>query len=84
MEQLGRLLIDNKTATLGDVIKELRKRSFLTAPLLKGIEELWAWASNEPGVRHGATANIAIDTTEARYALDLAEGALSLLIQLDV
>lgn len=83
VEQLGRLLIHQPTATLGDVIRELRKSERIGAPLLKGVEELWGWSSGEPGVRHGARADDPVDSAVAQYVLTLAEAALMLLIVRD-
>lgn len=84
VEELARLLIGNPTATLGSAIRELRKDDRVPPPLLSGIEELWGWASGEPGVRHGASVDSPVSSDEARYVLTLANGAIGLLISRDV
>jgi hypothetical protein len=82
-EQLARILTGNGTATLGDAIKELRNSNRLQAPLLKGLEELWGLTSTTPGIRHGGAA-APLDPATARYVLDLAQGAIRLLLSHDV
>ena len=83
VEQLARLFVGNSTATLGDAIRDIRKSRRVPAPLLKGIEEIWAWSSGEPGVRHGATVDAPVDAVQAKYMLLLAEAGLLLLLDRD-
>lgn len=82
VEQLARIVVGKPTATLGDSIKDLRISSRIEAPLLKGIEELWGWASVTPGVRHGA-GTAEVNAATAQYAVSLAEAALGLLLASD-
>lgn len=83
VEQLARLFVGNPSATLGDAIRDIRKAGRVPAPLLKGIEEIWAWSSGEPGVRHGATVDAPVDAVQAKYMLLLAEAGLLLLLHRD-
>ncbi|HEY3114756.1 MAG TPA: hypothetical protein VGJ62_13840 [Gemmatimonadaceae bacterium] len=80
-EQLARILTGNASATLGDAIKHLRNSSRLQAPLLKGLEELWALTSATPGIRHGG-ATTPMDPVAAQYVFDLAQAGIRLLLSL--
>lgn len=82
VEQLARLVVGEPAATLGDAIKALRGSGRVEPPLLKGIEEIWGWASDTPSVRHGASA-VQLDSVKARYIVDQATAAIALLLSLD-
>ncbi|MDP3939613.1 MAG: hypothetical protein Q8R92_15950, partial [Deltaproteobacteria bacterium] len=83
VEQLARILTGQPAATLGKCIKALRDSKKVQSPLLQGIEELWIWANQEPGVRHGGSAAGGIAPVEAEYAVKVAEAALLLLLSVD-
>ncbi len=84
VEQLARIVTGKPTVTLGDAIKELRGSPRIQAPLLKGIEEIWGWASNTAGVRHGAAPTLTVDASTARYIISQSDAALALLLSIDV
>lgn len=81
VETLACIVIADKRATLGEAIKVLRARSIIEAPLLKGLDELWGWASQKQGVRHSSNADT--QAAEVRYCFRLAEAALHLLLAKD-
>ncbi len=83
VEALGQIVTGSSGATLGDCVKQLRKSGQLSAPLLKGMEELWGFASESPGVRHGSLKDPTLERAEADYALDQAQAALRLLLSID-
>lgn len=84
VEQLARLVVGDSTTTLGKAIAALRSRGNIPSPLLKGIEEIWAWASGKPGVRHGASATPdSVDAATAQYVVESASAALRLLLSQD-
>ncbi len=83
VEQLARIVTGKPTATLGDAIKELRGSARIQAPLLKGIEEIWGWASNTAGVRHGAAPTLTVDASTGRYIIAQSDAALALLLSID-
>jgi len=83
VEQLARITVGKPTVTLGEAIKDLRNSSRIQAPLLKGIEEIWIWASSTPGVRHGSGAPADVDVATARYVVAQAEAAIGLLLAHD-
>lgn len=84
VEQLARVVTAMPSATLGDAIKVLRGSGRIQAPLLKGIEEIWGWASDTPSVRHGASATLVVDGTAARYIAAQSEAAIALLLSTDL
>jgi len=54
VEGLCRLLTGQATATLGELIKDLRSSGRIDPALAKTLDGIWGYASNAPGVRHGA------------------------------
>lgn len=64
----GRVLYPNAT-TLGDVVKELRKRGNFPNLILSMMEKFYAFASAEPGVRHGAKASSTVSLIDADFCL---------------
>jgi hypothetical protein len=82
VEALARIATSKPKATLGEAIKTLRSDGKIEPPLLKGIEELWGWASEEPGVRHSVLEG-PLQIADARYCFKLAEAALGLLLAVD-
>ena len=83
VEALAQIATGSSGATLGDCVKQLRRSGRLSAPLLKGMEELWGFASESPGVRHGSPNDPTLERAEADYAIDQAQAALKLLLSLD-
>lgn len=83
VEQLARIVTGNPSATLGDAIKDLRKAGRIQSPLLKGLEEIWGWASDTPGVRHGTSASLNVDKPVAQYVLAQCAAAMALLLAAD-
>jgi len=83
VEQLARIITRRPTATLGEAIKELRTSSRIQAPLLKGIEEIWAWSSATPGVRHGSSSPMVVNGADARYIVAQSDASLGLLLAAD-
>ena len=83
VEQLARIVTGKPSATLGDAIKDLRSSGRIQAPLLKGIEEIWGWASDTPSVRHGASAALMVDESTGRYIVAQSLAAIALLLSVD-
>jgi hypothetical protein len=83
VEGVARVLLDNDRITLGDALKELKKRKILHSSLVKSIEGVWGYSSDEPGVRHGARKSVSTKQHEAEFAVQLCEAALRLLLALD-
>lgn len=83
VEQLARIVTESPTATLGACVATLKREKRVAEPLLRGVEEIWGWTSNTPGLRHGASASEQPSSAETEYCLKLAEGALVLLLSLD-
>lgn len=83
VEQLARLVIGQPKKTLGEAIKVLRQDHDVPPPILKGLEELWGWASTTEGVRHGAGELSTRDRALARYIVAQCDAALAYLATLD-
>jgi hypothetical protein len=67
VESYGRTLYP-KANTLGDVIKELRRTPFPNMILVM-MEKFYAFASSEPGIRHGGTISSGIGLADADFCL---------------
>jgi hypothetical protein len=83
VEALAQIISRQPSATLGDCIKSLRSSKRVASPLLKGLEELWGFTSDSPGVRHGSSRAITLTAPEAQYAVDQAAASLRLLLSLE-
>jgi len=83
VEALCRILVGQPSATLGDCLKEIRRRGLMHAALAKSIEGLWGFASDEPGVRHGAATAPSVKAVEARYVVEASSACLVLLLSID-
>lgn len=80
VESYGRALYPG-TSTLGDVVKKLRKTPF--SPLMVIIiEKFYAFASSEPGVRHGGTVSSRISLADADFCLYVAVALIGYLNKL--
>ena len=64
IESIGRVMYPK--ATLGRVVKEMKKENLLPQHLITLIENFYVYASAEPSVRHGnpLTSSVAIDDAE--------------------
>jgi len=67
VESYGRFLYP-KSSTFGEVIKELRKTPFPSLILVM-MEKFYAFASSEPGVRHGSSISSTIGLADADFCL---------------
>ena len=83
VEGAARLVTGEHSATLGDLLKTLKGKHAINSAMVKSIEGLWGFTSNEPGVRHGAATSQTINYDQARYVVDSAEAALRFLLTLD-
>jgi len=81
VEALARLVCNDQTATLGELIKVLKAAHNLDPALTKALEGIWGYTSNAPGVRHGGTADL--DIARAQVTLDLARSSIYYLLGAD-
>ena len=79
LESVGRAIYP-RTSTLGDVTKELRKSGF-PPPMAQLIEKFWAFASSEPGVRHGGVEPPEITLNDADFCLYVGTALMQYLIR---
>lgn len=66
VESIGRIMYP-KAATLGDVVKELRKNKAMPELLLPVLDKFYAFASASPAVRHGANRLPELDNADAEF-----------------
>jgi hypothetical protein len=83
LEGIGRIVVGDPKATLGDCIKSLRAQQRIDGATAKGMESLWGFGSDSPGIRHGATARVELPVVEAEYVIDAVEASGKLLLSLD-
>jgi hypothetical protein len=67
LESVGRVIFPG-ASTLGDVVKMLRRRGF-SPGMATVIEKFYAFASSEPGVRHGAIVSPRMTLADADLCL---------------
>lgn len=68
VESIGKTLYSG-TATLGDVIKALRKDDRLPQMLVSVIEKFYTFANAEPAIRHGGTVLSKVSLDDAEFSL---------------
>lgn len=83
LEGAAKLLTRRKTATLGDVIKQLRASGAIAPLLLDAMEKVWAFANATPGVRHGSAVPADILQAELQFCLETTGSALRVMLVLD-
>ena len=79
IESAGRVLYP-ATHTLGDVVKELRKSDLMPKHLITVIEKFYAYACDEPAVRHGAPVSSRVLLDDAEFAMHLGAALIRYLI----
>jgi hypothetical protein len=83
VEGLAKIVTGDDGATLGESIKALRRDGKLHPALAKALEGLWGFASEAPGVRHGAGKLGSARESELRFAVNTARAAACMLLDLD-
>lgn len=85
LEALGRLVVDDGAATLGDVVKALRDRTDDAGRLLlTSIEKIWAFTNVAPSVRHGGGPGDPVTQPEAQYVVGVTREAIRFLLTFDL
>ncbi len=79
IESAGRVIYP-KTTTLGDVVKELRNSKLMPRHLITIVEKFYAYASDEPAVRHGAPVSSRVALDDAEFAMHLGAALIRYLI----
>ena len=83
VEGMARVILNNDSITLGEALKSFRNQGILHGALIRSVEGLWGYASDEPGVRHGAVKSPNVKPHEVRYVVAASEAALGLMLELD-
>jgi hypothetical protein len=81
VEELARLVCDDSTSTLGELIKVMKNEKGLDPALVKALDGMWGYTSNAPGVRHSGAADL--DIAQAQMTLDLARSSIGYLLRAD-
>lgn len=79
IESVGRVIYPRAT-TLGDVVKELRTSKLIPQRLITVVEKFYAYASDEPAVRHGAPVGSRVLLDDAEFAMHLGAALIQYLI----
>ena len=70
VESCGKVFVDGKNATLGDVLKEMRKKGEIHPQLIEAWDKLSSYTNAVPGVRHGLKeSEQSVGFDEAKYML---------------
>lgn len=70
-------------ATLGGVVKTLRKQDRVPGLVLDAIEKLYAFACSEPGVRHGKPVKSDLEIADAELLLMWGGALMRYIVELD-
>jgi len=83
LEGIARIVVAEPKSTLGECIKSLKATQRIDGATAKGMEGLWGFSSDSPGLRHGATQRVELSLAEAEYVIDSVEASGKLLLSLD-
>lgn len=83
LESLSRLVTPGGATTLGEASKKLRAAKILDTGWDKILDGIWAYASDAPGVRHGAPASPNAGAAEWQAVQSLVNSAMSMLMLID-
>ena len=81
LESVGKVLYP-KTATLGDVLKCMKKDESIPRMLVDVIQRFYDYANSEPGVRHGGTTKPNSDEPDAELGLHLSAAFIRYIISM--
>jgi hypothetical protein len=79
VESVAKVLLDAPSATLGDCIKEFRKRDLMPREMARILESVYAYRSTTSGVGHGGTDVPAVSSADATFVLGVAAVAIGYL-----
>lgn len=80
LESVARTLCPGAT-TLGDALKDMRKKSYIPSMLVPVFEKFYAYANAEPAVRHGSSFPSSVNLMDAELALHTGLALIRYLIQ---
>jgi hypothetical protein len=83
LEALAKLVAGTPTGTFSHAVKALSKQDRLHPRLKDALEQVWAYANQKPGLRHGGIHAPTIDGHEATLAMNVAAATMLHLLQLD-
>lgn len=69
VESLFKILTNNKSATLSEGLKEMKKSVEIHPSLLSGFEKIYAYTSDESGIRHAITDEPSCTFDDAKFML---------------
>lgn len=76
VESVAKVILADPAATLGDCVKEFRRRGLLPREMGRILESLYAYRSATPGVAHGGTELPAVSSADATFILGVASVAV--------
>lgn len=79
VESVAKVLLDSSSATLGDCVKEFRKRDLVPREMARILESVYAYRSTTPGVGHGGTDVPNVSSADAAFVLGVASVAIGYL-----
>lgn len=79
LESVGRVLYPNAN-TLGDVVKVMKRDKSRPQLLITMIEKFYAYASDEPGIRHGSSMSSKVVLDDAEFCLHVGSALTRYLI----
>jgi hypothetical protein len=83
LEALAKLVAGTPSGTFADAVKALVRQERLHARLGDALEKVWAFANQQPGLRHGGASAPVIEGYEATFAINVAASAMLHLLELD-
>ena len=79
VESVAKVLLQAPSATLGDCIKDFRRRDLMPREMARILESVYAYRSTTPGVGHGGTDVPNVSPADATFVLGVASVAIGYL-----
>ncbi len=81
IESVGRIIINNKKASLSNIIKEMAKKGIIPKPLDQVYQKIYAYRGDAPGAGHGLVGPPKITVDEADFVLAISAAAIIYLVK---
>jgi hypothetical protein len=81
IESVGRIIVNDEKALLGDIIKDMAKNKTIPKPLDEVIQKIYAYRGDQPGVAHGLVGTSKVTIDEAEFVLAMSAAIIIYLVK---
>jgi len=81
IESVGRIMVNDDTALLSDIIKDMSSKGVIPKPLDQVIQKIYAYRGDQPGVAHGLVGASKVTIDEAEFVLVMSAAIIIYLVK---